>query len=433
MHRLRRLVLGLTAVALLPALAAFLIAVALHTPWVEAEIRSRVAATLGDALGARVSIGRLQGTLLAGVRARDVRIVYPSGARLIVDEASATYALPALLAGRVLIGTLHLHDVDARLVRTADGWRLTRPERPERPAHGTTPHRRHPPNRPRRRAGGHRRPDRGAAPARRAHAGPPRRRARRGLQRRPGDDHPSGRRATRHRAVATDPARHGRRSSGGTGHPGRRPRAGDPSQPAGGCRPHRGTARVRPRPCRAAVGARAARTVAAAWRWRATSVERSRRAARAAASASAPICAPPRRAPSASSARSTRSPRPCAGARRAGPARSTWPASSPHCRRVASPDVCGATVCSGSPRRCACASSSRPPPSPASASTRPACSGALPRPASSRAAPSRCRRARRPSTGACRGAAISSRTRRTSARTSPTWQPWSPPSRPRAS
>ena len=42
MHRLRRLVLGLTAVALLPALAAFLIAVALHTPWVEAEIRSRV-------------------------------------------------------------------------------------------------------------------------------------------------------------------------------------------------------------------------------------------------------------------------------------------------------------------------------------------------------------------------------------------------------
>jgi translocation and assembly module TamB len=124
---MRRLILWLTTLALLPALAAFAIAVALRTPWVQEELRTRVATALGDALGARVSIGRLQGTLLAGVRARDVSVDYPSGARLGAEEISATYALPALLAGRVVLGTLRLRGVDVKLVHTEEGWGIPLP------------------------------------------------------------------------------------------------------------------------------------------------------------------------------------------------------------------------------------------------------------------------------------------------------------------
>src|SRR5262245_31963560 len=95
---------------------------ALRVPAIEAEVRSRLLGFLAQATGARVSIGHVGGSLLFGVRAHDVRLAFPAGARMAAAELAGSYTLPALLGSRIEIGTLRLRGVRVRLVPTAPAW-----------------------------------------------------------------------------------------------------------------------------------------------------------------------------------------------------------------------------------------------------------------------------------------------------------------------
>src|SRR5262245_19861731 len=96
----------------------------------EATLRRRLEAILTDATGARVSIGHLGGTLIRGVSARDVSLVFPGGSRLAVAELAGSYALSALVSGRFVIGSLHARGARVRLVHSAAGWGFSRPDSP---------------------------------------------------------------------------------------------------------------------------------------------------------------------------------------------------------------------------------------------------------------------------------------------------------------
>src|SRR5262245_58570335 len=95
---------------------------ALRVPAIEAEVRSRLVGFLAQATGARVSIGHVGGSLLFGVRAHDVRLAFPAGARMAAAELAGSYTLPALLGSRIEIGTLRLRGVRVRLAPTAPAW-----------------------------------------------------------------------------------------------------------------------------------------------------------------------------------------------------------------------------------------------------------------------------------------------------------------------
>ncbi len=136
MRLARRTVRWLTRLLLAPVLLVLLLGVALRTPWVETELRQRVSAALADATGGRVSIATLRNTLLAGIRVRDLFLRFPGGARIAAADLSATGALPALLAGRIEIGTLRLRGVWVRVLPAAPGWGF---EDPATAGEGETP------------------------------------------------------------------------------------------------------------------------------------------------------------------------------------------------------------------------------------------------------------------------------------------------------
>jgi autotransporter translocation and assembly factor TamB len=126
----RRLVFALTGLLLVIGAAVILVIVVLNTPSGEATLRRRLEAILTDATGARVSIGHLGGSLVRGVSARDVSLVFPGGSRLAVAELAGSYTLPALVSGRFVIGSLHARGVRVRLVHTAAGWGFSAPGSP---------------------------------------------------------------------------------------------------------------------------------------------------------------------------------------------------------------------------------------------------------------------------------------------------------------
>ena len=122
MRLARRLVQALTGLLILLALAAVGLVIALREPAVQTEVRARLAAALAEATGARVSIGGVGATLLGGIRARDVLLAFPAGARIGAAELSGSSVIPALLARRLELGTIHLRGMRVRLVPDAPAW-----------------------------------------------------------------------------------------------------------------------------------------------------------------------------------------------------------------------------------------------------------------------------------------------------------------------
>jgi len=111
-----------TGLLLLLGVAAVLLLFALRSPAVEARVRARLVTLLAEATGARVYIGHFGLALPFGIRAGDVRLAFPAGARVAADELSGSVAIPGLFAGRVEVGAVHLRGVRARLVPTASNW-----------------------------------------------------------------------------------------------------------------------------------------------------------------------------------------------------------------------------------------------------------------------------------------------------------------------
>src|SRR5262249_42463383 len=118
----RRLVRLVTGVLLLVGFALVVLVVAVRTPAAEPPPPEGVRSVLVQATDARVSIGRVGGSLISGFWAHDVLLEFPGGARVDARELSASYALPVLLTGRLEIGSVRLRDVRVRAVTTADGW-----------------------------------------------------------------------------------------------------------------------------------------------------------------------------------------------------------------------------------------------------------------------------------------------------------------------
>src|SRR5262249_20996327 len=123
----RRIVRLTTGVLLLVGFALVVLVVAVQTPIGERQLREWIGALLVQATDARVSIGRVGGSLISGFWAHDVRMEFPGGARVDARELSASYALHVLLTGRIEIGSVHLRDVRVRALTTAEAWGFVAP------------------------------------------------------------------------------------------------------------------------------------------------------------------------------------------------------------------------------------------------------------------------------------------------------------------
>jgi translocation and assembly module TamB len=123
----RRLVRLITGVLLLVGFALVVLVVAVRTPVGERQLREWIRSVLVQATDARVSIGRVGGSLISGFWAHDVLLQFPGGARVDAKELSASYALHVLLTGRIELGTVRLRDVRVRALTTAEGWGFVAP------------------------------------------------------------------------------------------------------------------------------------------------------------------------------------------------------------------------------------------------------------------------------------------------------------------
>jgi translocation and assembly module TamB len=119
---IRRIVQALTGLLVLLGAAVVAGVLALHAPAVQDAVRARLVALLAEATGARVALGRVRLGLPLGIRAADVRLVFPAGARVAARELSGSLAIPGLLAGRIDLGTVRVRGLRARLVPTASNW-----------------------------------------------------------------------------------------------------------------------------------------------------------------------------------------------------------------------------------------------------------------------------------------------------------------------
>src|SRR5262249_5804425 len=117
---------------LLAAFGLVFLVMAVRTPVGEAQLRAWLTSLLVQATDARVSIGRVGGSLVSGVWAHDIDLRFPGGARVHAQELTASYALPVLLSGRIEVGSVRLGGVRARALATAEGWGFVAP----RPSHG---------------------------------------------------------------------------------------------------------------------------------------------------------------------------------------------------------------------------------------------------------------------------------------------------------
>ena len=126
----RRMVFVLTGLLLALAAAVAMVILAVNTRTGEEALRQRLERILADATGARVSIGHLGGTLVSGVSARDVSLVFPGGTRMAASELTGSYALPALVSGRFVIGSARARGARIRLVHDAAGWGFAGPAAP---------------------------------------------------------------------------------------------------------------------------------------------------------------------------------------------------------------------------------------------------------------------------------------------------------------
>src|SRR5262249_51677731 len=126
----RRLVRLVTGVLLLVGFALVVLVVAVRTPVGERQLREWIRSVLVQATDARVSIGRVGGSLISGFWAHDVLLEFPGGARVDAKELSASYALHVLLTGRIEIGSVRLRDVRVRALATAEDWGFVAPGAP---------------------------------------------------------------------------------------------------------------------------------------------------------------------------------------------------------------------------------------------------------------------------------------------------------------
>ncbi len=123
----RRAVRVLTGVLLLAAVGLVLLVMAVRTPVGEAQLRDWITSLLVQATDARVSIGRVGGSLVTGIWAHDIDLQFPGGARVSARELTASYALQVLLSGRIEAGSVRLRGVRARAFATAEGWGFVAP------------------------------------------------------------------------------------------------------------------------------------------------------------------------------------------------------------------------------------------------------------------------------------------------------------------
>ena len=123
----RRLVRLLTGLLLLVGFALVVLVVAVRTPVGERQLREWIRTLLVQATDARVSIGRVGGSLISGFWAHDVLLLFPGGARVETRELSASYALQALLTGHIDVGSVRLRDVRVRALAAAEGWGFVAP------------------------------------------------------------------------------------------------------------------------------------------------------------------------------------------------------------------------------------------------------------------------------------------------------------------
>lgn len=125
MRRLGRFVLR-TVVGLLVLAAVLVVAVilAIRTTPGEAALRTRVVRLLTDVTHARVSIGRIGGSLVRTIHADDVVLRFGGGTELRVERLRVTMSPLSLLRGLVLVDDVALRGVRVRAVHTADGWGL---------------------------------------------------------------------------------------------------------------------------------------------------------------------------------------------------------------------------------------------------------------------------------------------------------------------
>lgn len=125
----RRVALALTrgllyAIGLILALGGIALGL-LETAWAKDHLRDFIASQANQYLAATLEIGRLEGSLLRGVRLTDVRLSTDADAVVGIDEVSLSYSLRELFDGGVVIRQIRVVRPRVIVARLADGrWNL---------------------------------------------------------------------------------------------------------------------------------------------------------------------------------------------------------------------------------------------------------------------------------------------------------------------